>query len=251
MIAGLEDLAEEVGRAILPLFTSGQFETRTKADATPVTEADILADRIISRGLRRISDLPILSEEVPINLRQGNPPRYWIIDPIDGTREFIEKRPSFTVNIALIEQGIPVAGVVYAPALDELYAGTLRAGVRFNRRIARPSEWPEERTLVCSRSRPEDELLAFMEKESISRSLPIGSSLKFCWVAFGKAHCYPRFRSLSSWDTAAGHAVALAGGCKVLDMKTGEPLVYSYQQLHTPAFCVLAPDFKLLSFPTH
>ena len=247
MIKALEDIAAEVGRAVLPLYESGLYSRQTKEDLSPVTEADILADQIIAAGLRRISDYPILSEEVPAQAQKTLPERFWVIDPIDGTKEFIQKRPSFTINIALVESGIPVAGVVFAPALGEMYAGTLRGGLRLNGKPFTPVQWPEETTLVCSRSHPEDELAAFMKSEGISRSLPIGSSLKFCWVAFGKAQYYPRFRSLASWDTAAGHAVALAGSCQVFSMETGQPFLYSYQELRTPPFCVLAPGVRLRS----
>lgn len=245
MLQTLEDLADEVGRAILPLFESGRFGTQTKADASPVTEADFLADKIIASGLRRFSDLPILSEEVPLSDLSASPRQYWLIDPIDGTKEFIAKRPQFTINIALISDGVPISGVVYAPALGELYAGTLGESFRINRQAVGPRQWPAEKTLVCSRSHPEAELIAFMEREGYRHSLPTGSSFKFCLVAAGKAHAYPRFRSLSTWDTAAGHAIALAGGCTVIELESGQPLRYSYQQLKTPAFCVLAPGIKL------
>ncbi len=247
MIEALEEIAAEVGRAVLPLYESGLYARQTKDDLSPVTEADILADKIIAAGLRRFSNYPILSEEIQPIAQKASPERFWVIDPIDGTKEFIQKRPSFTINIALVEAGIPVAGVVFAPALGEMFAGTLAGGLRFNGTPFLAPAWPDEPTLVCSRSHPEDELQAFMHREGITRSLPIGSSLKFCWVAFGKAQYYPRFRSLASWDTAAGHAVALAGQCEIFSMETGLPFLYSFEQLRTPPFCVLAPGIRLRS----
>ncbi len=245
MISELEDIALEAGQAILPLFHAGNFETSLKSDQTPVTSADILADQIISLRLKALLDVPILSEEREALKMQGKVARFWIIDPIDGTKEFLQHRPTFTVNIALIEDGVPVAGVVYAPALDELYAGSLAKGLRINRQTAPKPSWPAEPTLLSSRSHPEAELEAFMRAEGYTQKLTVGSSIKFCWVAQGRAHCYPRFRSLSIWDIAAGHAVATAAGCRVLSFASGLPLLYSYYEHKSPPFCLLAPERQL------
>lgn len=246
MIAALEDLAEEAGRAILPLFKSGKVETTLKSDQTPVSSADILADKIIRERLPALLDIPLLSEEALPEVQSPGPvPRFWCIDPIDGTKEFLRGSPHFTINIALIENGVPVAGVIYAPALQHLCAATGEAGLRFNRQVQRTQSWPEELTLVSSRSHPEPELESFMQREAYQKRLAIGSSIKFSYIALGLAHCYPRFRGLSIWDIAAGHALVRAVGCRMLSLASGEPLTYSFAEHRSPPFCVLAPGRQL------
>lgn len=254
MIAALEDIALEAGAAILPLFRSGKFESSLKADQTPVSTADYLADKIIRQRLVQLLDIPILSEESDPDAKEAAPlassgevPRFWCIDPIDGTKEFLKGQPQFTVNIALIEAGVPVAGVIYAPALDHLCAGVLGQGLRFNRQPQGSFSWPDELTLVSSRQHPEAELEAFMQSEGYTQRLMVGSSLKFSYVALGLAHCYPRFRRLSIWDIAAGHALVQAVGCRVLSLETGQPFLYSFHEHCSPPFCVLAPGRELVA----
>ncbi len=245
MLGLLEELIWETGQAILRMDTAQDLRVRHKKDQSPLTEADLLADRMLKAGLERILPLPLVSEESVSPALGAEPERYWLIDPIDGTKEFIAHRPTYTVNIALIEAGKPVLGVVYAPSLGELYSGTREDGLRLNGRSLSALHWPEKKTLVCSLSHSEAELDAFALREGINERIAIGSSYKFCLVARGKAHCYPRFRSLSSWDIAAGHAVAMAAGCQVLSWEGRQPLHYSYGQKEMPPFVVLAPDFKL------
>ncbi len=237
----LEDLAQVAGDAVLEIYRHGQIDVQTKDDASPVTQADILANDMICRGLRQLSSLPIISEET------GSDPlgpgvvanSYWLIDPIDGTKEFIAKKPTFTINIALIENGVPVAGVVYAPDRQELYAGA-DAVFRINRQPFKP-QWAEARVVMCSASRPEKQFDSFLANNGQPAVMKIGSSIKFCLVAKGEAHFYPRYSPLSAWDIAAGHAVARAAGCELIEMKTGLPMRYEYQRRWNPAFVLQAP----------
>jgi 3'(2'), 5'-bisphosphate nucleotidase len=237
----LESLALEAGEAVMKIYKHGRLDVQTKDDQSPVTQADLLANDIICRGLRQFSALPIISEE---GSGEDSPDAdqissYWLIDPIDGTKEFIAHRPTFTVNIALIDQGVPVAGVVYAPEREELYSGS-DEGLRINQNKVQPV-WGPEPVVVCSASRPEKEFDGFLQANDLSRVIKIGSSFKFCLVAKGEAHFYPRFSPLSAWDIAAGDAVARAAGCSMLDMKNGQPLRYEFKRRWNPGFILQAP----------
>lgn len=242
-IKDLEDLALEAGEAIMKIYLHGQIDVQTKEDRSPVTQADLLSNDIICRGLRRMSKLPIVSEEGSGEDWRGpdEPSSYWLIDPIDGTKEFIAHRPTFTVNIALIDQGVPVAGVVYAPDRQEMFAGSID-GFRYNQKLTKPV-WGEERVVVCSASRAEKDFDNFLAQNALNSVLKIGSSIKFCMVAQGAAHFYPRYSPLSAWDIAAGDAVARAAGCSMLEMKSGQPLTYAFQRRWNPGFILQAPGF--------
>lgn len=240
-IARLESLALEAGEAVMKIHRHGRLDVQTKEDRSPVTQADLLSNEIICRGLRQLSPLPIISEE---GTGETWPDAdaissYWLIDPIDGTKEFIAHRPTFTVNIALIEHGVPTVGVVYAPEREELFAGS-PDGFRINQKPVQPV-WGPERVVVCSASRPEKEFEDFLQLNELSSVLRIGSSIKFCLVAKGEAHFYPRFSPLSAWDIAAGDAVARAAGCSMLEMQSGRPLTYEFKRRWNPGFILQAP----------
>lgn len=252
----------EAGRDIMGIYRQGQeaYGVVTKSDSSPLTAADTAGhDRIMSR--LAITGIPVLSEEgadIPYPERQGWR-RLWIVDPLDGTKEFINRNGEFTVNIALVEGGRPVLGVVYAPAAGTLYFGSREYGSR----TCRPEEGQRfdtvERLIECStalpiqaerkvytvvaskshRNRETDEFIADRERlhgsvEVVSR----GSSLKLCLVAEGSADIYPRLGPTMEWDTAAGHAVARYAGAVVYDPATGEEPAYNKPDLHNPWFIV-------------
>jgi 3'(2'), 5'-bisphosphate nucleotidase len=222
----LADLALAAGREIMSVYAE-DFATRTKEDATPVTEADEKAERIILAGLAKLDPkTPVISEEAAA---KGTIPtvaqRFYLVDPLDGTKEFISRNGEFTVNIALIENGVPVAGVVYAPALHRIFAGDGKLGAAEARTdgIVTASElvWkpvrarkpPADRlTVVASRSHRDQRTDDFLNKIGLHRLVSAGSSLKFCLLATGEADLYPRFGRTMEWDTAAGHAVLIAAG---------------------------------------
>ncbi len=240
MLLTLEDIAQTAGDAIQEIYQSGHIDVKQKADASPVTQADLLANDIICRGIRQFSNLPIISEEgVDEEPIHGSPVSYWLIDPIDGTKEFIARRPTFTVNIALIENGVPTLGVVLAPDRQEIYAGS-SAGLRINRQPFSP-QWSDPHRVVTSASHSEKEFDEFLVRNQLSSVVRIGSSIKFCLVAKGEAHFYPRYNSLSAWDIAAGHAVALAAGCEMIEIKTGQAVRYDYRRRNNPGFVLQAP----------
>ena len=221
-------IAELAGRKILEIYNRDEeLRVMKKGDNSPLTEADLAAHNVIIAGLEAISDLPILSEEsadIPWSTRQTWD-SYWLVDPLDGTKEFIKKNGEFTVNIALISGGTPVFGVVYAPVLDTLYSGVVGAGATKTVKGEATAMSPALRSdasvyhVVGSRSHQSPEIqqfIAALDKEA--ELVSMGSSLKLCLVAEGAAHFYPRLGPTSEWDTGAAHAVALAAGATVTEL---------------------------------
>lgn len=245
MLDALKTLALAAGAEIMNHYR-GDLAVESKADDSPVTAADRDAEAAILPGLAALApDVPIISEEAHA---AGKSPqtvgqRFWLVDPLDGTREFINRRDEFTVNIALIEDGTPCLGVVYAPATGDLY-GAAVPGVVFHwtadggeRTIAARAIPTMGAVGVISRSHRGDAAVmdAFLERHGITDSISVGSSLKFCEVARGRADYYPRFGETSEWDTAAGHAVVLAAGGRVTVLD-GTPLTYGKPRFLNPPF---------------
>ncbi|WP_312796174.1 3'(2'),5'-bisphosphate nucleotidase CysQ [Tianweitania sp.] len=235
ILATFETLALQAGRAVMDVYQV-DFPVELKADASPVTEADAKAEAIILAGLREAyPDIPCVAEE---EASAGIcPPEldglFFLVDPLDGTREFIKRNPEFTVNIALIRQGIPVIGVVYAPARSVLYSaspeGAFRIdtvnhkpGERRNIIVRTPTRVP---TVVASRSHRTEETDSYIQTCGAVELVSIGSSLKFCLLAEGEADIYPRFGRTMEWDTAAGDAILRAAGGTTRRVD-GEPLTY-------------------------
>jgi 3'(2'), 5'-bisphosphate nucleotidase len=242
----LGTIARRAGDAIMAVY-AGDHAVEFKDDQSPLTAADRAAHEVIVAGLKDMSpDIPILSEEgkdVPFTERQ-HWSRFWLVDPLDGTKEFIKRNGEFTVNIALIERGAAVAGVVYVPAQDRLYAGVtgvgafVRAGDGVSAPICvRPADPEAGLTVVMSRSHPSPDLDEYLEGIRVAEALSVGSSLKLCVVAEGKADLYPRLGPTMEWDTAAGQAVVEAAGGRVLTV-AGEPLRYNKENLLNPHFIV-------------
>ena len=236
LVEGAIDIALDAGAAIMRVYEAGPVSVSSKPDASPLTEADLSAHRAIVAGLHALTpDIPILSEEgaqIPFAER-SRWDRYWLVDPLDGTKEFLSRNGEFTVNIALIDAHTPVLGVVYAPAKDVLYYSPGPDGGAFRRtRTGEPERVAVRATaespvrVVGSRSHRGDSLTAALERLGAHTLLTIGSSLKICLVAEGRADWYPRLGPTSEWDTAAAHAVVLAAGGEVVDA-TGAPLEYN------------------------
>lgn len=245
LTALLEDLipvAREAGRIIMEIYAT-DFAVRGKNDASPVTEADEKAEAVILAALAILTpEIPVISEEAaaagPIAHVAG---RFWLVDPLDGTKEFINRNGEFTVNIALIDERRPVLGVVLAPALDRLFAGALgcgafveEAGVR--QAIACRAVPTEGLTVVASRSHGDAQALdEFLAGRPVAKLVSAGSSLKLCLVASGEADLYPRLGRTMEWDIAAGDAVLRAAGGRVRTL-TGEDLLYAKPGLDNPHF---------------
>jgi len=238
------DTACAAGGAILEVYGT-DFEIRSKADASPVTEADEKSEAIIRSRLERLSPgVPIVSEEAAST---GRVPKvaghFWLVDPMDGTKEFISRNGEFTVNIALIERCRPVLGVVFAPALHCLYAGAEGVGAFVERDGVRSPircrECPEAGlTVVASRSHSDAAALgAFLANRKVALLSNAGSSLKLCMVACGEADLYPRLGRTMEWDIAAGHAVVNAAGGRVASLEDTD-IEYGKPDFENPHFVV-------------
>lgn len=255
------------GRDIMNIYTdpNADFGIERKADNSPLTRADKAAHARIMSFLEP-TGIPVLSEEgtqLPYSTRRTWH-RLWVVDPLDGTKEFIKRNGEFTVNIALVEDAVPVLGVIYVPVKNELYYGIQQEGIRkvivssvgpypcvwpigvadnlSNTQGYGPTETNRPFTVVASRSHLSPETEAFInELRKLHPDLQLissGSSLKICLVAEGKADIYPRHAPTMEWDTAAGDAIARAAGCEVINAQTGQPLIYNKEELHNPWFIV-------------
>ncbi len=249
-IHAVNQIARRAGEAILEIYGEA-FEVSEKEDASPLTQADLASHRIITDALSELTpDIPVLSEEstfVPWEERR-HWRRYWLVDPLDGTREFVRRNGEFTVNIALVEDHRPVLGVVHAPVLETTWYGRLGGGA-FRRKGAAEPE-PIHAAATCgspvrvagSRSHAGDSLRAFLEKLGEYELVSMGSSIKLCLVAEGSADIYPRLGPTSEWDTAAAQAVVEAAGGRVTDT-TLEPLRYNLKEsLLNPHFLVFGDE---------
>jgi len=251
MINPIVDLAVDAGQAILEVYAT-DFDVQSKVDESPLTQADLASHRCIVAGLEKLTpEIPIISEEegLPSFEERGQWERYWLIDPLDGTKEFVNRNDEFTVNIALIDANRPIFGVVHVPVQDKTYIGCeghgaeLRDGESISPiHVAGSSNRPIR--IVGSRSHRGSSLDAFLEKVGESDMLPMGSSLKFCVVAEGRADIYPRLGPTSEWDTAAAQAVVEQAGGKVLELD-GKPLSYNAKaDILNPWFIVIGPTDK-------
>ena len=247
LIPELLEIARNAGSAILEIYHSeADFGVEAKSDNSPLTLADRAANDVICRGLEALPvQYPIISEEnklLPYEVRR-HWTQCWLVDPLDGTKEFIKRNGDFTVNIALVENGEVVVGVVGIPAQDELYWAVKGQGAFL---IKNQGEQPIEAAkfnqtdaglnIVCSRSHLTPETEAFIAKYDKPNLVSRGSALKFLLLAKGEAHVYPRIAPTMEWDTAAAQIVLEEAGGKVLVFETGEPLRYNRENLLNPSF---------------
>jgi 3'(2'), 5'-bisphosphate nucleotidase len=250
-LAPLADLVRRAGTEVMAVYAQA-ITVHGKADASPVTEADWRAEAVIVQGLARLSPgVPVVAEEA---VAAGGSPvlddpqgRFWLVDPLDGTREFIARNGEFTVNLALIEAGRPVLGLVLAPALGSggrLFAGGQGLGAwcvddAGCRRIACRPVPDEGLTVLASRSHGDAAALqGYLAGRRVARLAHAGSSLKLCLLAAGEADLYPRFGRTMEWDIAAGHAVLAAAGGRIETLQ-GEPLLYGKPRFENPDFVAL------------
>lgn len=243
------EIARDAGAAIMAIYADPANVVMTKADDSPLTQADLAADRVIQAGLRAL-DLgwPILTEESAQTAydERKNWSRYWLVDPLDGTKEFVKRNGEFTVNIALVENGVPILGVVYAPVLDVCYYAARGAGACVQR-AGQPAQSIQVKShvagsaiqVVASRSHADERTAALLKKLGEYECISMGSSLKLCLVAEGAAHFYPRLGPTMEWDTAAAHAVVIQAGGSVCGLD-GIELVYNKPDLHNPHFLVMS-----------
>ena len=237
-------LAHKAGEVIMEIYAT-DFKTETKADESPVTAADLAAEAVIAAGLAELSpNIPLVAEEAA---SEGRVPdisggRFWLVDPLDGTREFVNRNGEFTVNIGLIADGAPVLGVVHAPSLNLTFTGLAGAGATMSRDGA-PETAISVRpvlaggvTIVASRRHGDPEAIdRLLRGHPVADRKTAGSSLKFCLVAEGEADIYPRFGRTMEWDTAAGQSVLTAAGGRVTD-EHGATLAYGKPGFENPPF---------------
>ena len=254
------EAAIEAGKAILQIYDLPEIEVTHKGDDSPLTKADSASNQVINSYLEK-TEFPIISEEnkqLEFGIRK-NWNTCWIVDPLDGTKEFIKKNGEFTVNIALCEKGSPIFGVIYVPVSRELYYADVRSAESYKAILSTDHElngelfkkedriYPGTKNeqilrVVGSRSHMNDDTLEFIDSvKNQYKDLEIvskGSSLKFCLVAEGKADVYPRFAPTMEWDTAAGHAICRAVGLKVTSQESKEELEYNKENLLNPYFLI-------------
>lgn len=257
IVTTIRNLALEAGAEIMQVYESPDFEVKSKSDASPVTEADERADALIAKGLAAaFPDIPTVTEEQAAS-HGIKAPVFFLVDPLDGTKEFVQRRGDFTVNIALIENGVPTRGVVYAPAKGRLFftdAGgqTQEEASPFGDEpgkltplsVATPD--PAALVVVASKSHRDQATDDYIAKYKVADFRSAGSSMKFCLVAAGEADLYPRLGRTMEWDTAAGQAVLLGAGGQVVRFDDHTPLAYGKSGFENPFFIALAPGIDLV-----
>ncbi|MCR8548750.1 3'(2'),5'-bisphosphate nucleotidase CysQ [Salipiger sp. P9] len=257
LVQVMRRLALEAGDKIMEIYNSDDFEVKSKSDQSPVTEADEAADELISAGLREVfPDVALVTEEQADSHTQ-EVMTFLIVDPLDGTKEFVKRRGDFTVNIALVEEGVPTRGVVYAPARGRMFY-TDALGKSVEEAGPFDKETPGALTplsvsdadnsalmVVASKSHRDEATDAYINQYSVKDSKSAGSSLKFCLVATGEADLYPRLGRTMEWDTAAGHAVLNGAGGRVVRFDDHTPLAYGKAGFANPFFIAYAPGVEL------
>lgn len=257
LIKVMRRLSLEAGDKIMEIYNSDEFDVQAKSDDSPVTAADEAADALISAGLRAaFPDVALITEEQAASHSQSAS-TFLIVDPLDGTKEFIHRRGDFTVNIAYVEDGVPSRGVVYAPAKGRMFftradgqsveeTGAFEKDTMGDLRAIRVSD-PDNDALmvVASKSHRDEATDAYISKYAVKDMRSAGSSLKFCLVATGEADLYPRVGRTMEWDTAAGHAVLHGAGGKVVRFDDHAPLKYGKDGFANPFFIAYSPDVKL------
>lgn len=249
LIPSLIDISRQAGAAILRIYNDPAIsaEVDYKSDNSPLTQADRAAHTCIARELKALTpDIPLLSEEGrEIEYAERSQwQRFWLVDPLDGTKEFVKRNGEFTVNIALIEAGASVLGVVHVPVSGETFYAAKGQGAFFIAPDAAPvrisgatfSLQDEGLRLVCSRSHMSPEVEAYVQQFREPETVSMGSSLKFMLIAQGKADVYPRLAPTMEWDTAAAHIVVEEAGGSIIDQETNQPLRYNKENLRNPHF---------------
>ena len=254
-------LAVEAGERIMEIYRSSAIAVEYKSDLSPLTLADRTADALISAGLREaFPRLSLVTEEQPTSHSIAET-TFLIVDPLDGTKEFVNRGDDFTVNIALVENGIPTRGIVYAPARNRMFrteadggsveeTGPFHPDLPGNMRPIKVAV-PDSRALtaVGSKSHSNEATRAYIDRYRVAGVRNIGSSLKFCLVAAGEADFYPRLGPTMEWDTAAGHAVLRGAGGKVVTLDDHRPLRYGKTGYRNPGFVAFAEGVELMGVP--
>ena len=246
MLKDIIDIAKKASKAIMEVYASDDFCTKQKQDNSPVTKADLLANKIIIDGLKQISDLPIVTEESDVcyEIRKEFK-KFWLVDPLDGTKDFIAKNGGFTINIALIDTHKPVLGVVYIPVSDDVYyaeisKGAYKNGIKIYNNSKRINLIASDSNFHSTKMVEE-----FFKRHNIKIVKKFGSSIKICKLAEGEIDIYPRLNGTKEWDTAASHIIANEAGCKLVDTVTKEELLYNKKTIKNNFFIASREDLSL------
>ncbi|WP_135502650.1 3'(2'),5'-bisphosphate nucleotidase CysQ [Roseovarius aestuariivivens] len=257
LVTVMRRLALEAGDRIMAIYDADDFDVKVKSDASPVTEADEAADALISEGLRAaFPDVTLITEEQAAS-HDLQATTFLIVDPLDGTKEFINRRGDFTVNIAYVENGVPTRGVVYAPAKNRMFftqadGTSVEEAAPFDKdgigdasqiRVSDPDN--NALMVVASKSHRDQATDDYIGKYAVKDMKSAGSSLKFCLIATGEADLYPRVGRTMEWDTAAGHAVLHGAGGKVVRFDDHAPLTYGKDGYANPFFIAYSPKVEL------
>tara|TARA_Y100000996_G_C22539859_1_gene649603 strand:- start:1269 stop:2069 length:801 start_codon:yes stop_codon:yes gene_type:complete len=252
VLEDLIDISRKAGNEILDVYKAS-FEITLKEDLSPLTDADRRANAVITSMLESLyPEIPILSEEgKKINYEdRGDWDLFWLVDPLDGTKEFVKRNGEFTVNIALIKDGLPIAGIVYAPTKETYWygaegLGSYKMSENFPPiRISVENNIDSPIRIVSSRSHPSPKLELYLSRFDDYEMVNMGSSLKICLVADSSAHIYPRLGPTMEWDSGAGHAVLKFAGGELIDRETGKELIYNKEILKNPDFICYGPKVK-------
>lgn len=247
LVRSIETIARAAGQVVLRYYKKPEEQAiKSKTDQSPVTAADLAADRYITTALAEVdSQIQVVSEETfHQQVFDSAITRFWLVDPLDGTRDFIKETDDFTINIALIESGRPTLGVIYAPVTDECYSADQNGLYRNGLRIERIRDG-NQIVAGVSRSHRDDEVSKFLKRHRIQKKCEIGSSLKFIRMIDGTINIYPRFGPTSQWDIAAGEALLRAAGGGLLTF-TGVRIEYGRLPIINPPFLAFFPETKLL-----
>lgn len=253
MLKELIEISKNAGDIILTHYNNSEPGISYKDDESPLTKADLESDAYIGKSLKNLYNIPIISEEnYPDYSIRKDFKEFFLVDPLDGTKEFIEKNGEFTVNIAYVIGNIPVMGVIYAPVPEKTYFAAENYGSYMKDKDGikkLPLNEPDGTVFTATGSRKHSTALdsEFMKINNIQNIVPAGSSLKFCKVAEGLAHFYPRFQGSMEWDIAAGHIIAKEAGCSLIDLKTLKEPYYNKESLKNNYFLVLKKGMDLES----
>lgn len=243
------DLTSEVAEKIMPLYGKEGLDIHAKEDNSPLTEADLLAHSLLNQGLTKILSVPVLSEEdvIPYEIR-GNWTRFWLVDPIDGTKGFIRQTGDFSINIALVENGRAIAGVLSVPVRQDIYSaykggGAFKNGKKIsNERTGSPSH------AIMSRTQARPEVDQFLKDRGIVQVDRFHSAMKFALVAEGLYDFSPRWGPTYEWDTASAQIILEEANCRLIHFHTGEPLSYNKMDLVNPPFIAMRANLDWLDF---
>ena len=253
MLTEIITISRDAGDIILKYYNDPALSVRLKEDESPLTLADTASNDYICTKLEELYNIPIISEEKYQDYEQRkNYSDFFLVDPLDGTKEFIEGRGEFTVNIAYVKNNKPFIGVIHTPVSKTTYFASHNSDsfVKDEQGIRKlPLHTPPDNTITATGSRKHSSSLdsEFARLNNIEEVIPAGSSLKFCKIAMGSAHLYPRFQGSMEWDIAAGHIIAKEAGCSLIDLKTGKEPLYNKQSLLNNYFLVLGRGIDISS----